>query len=163
MKFNLTESYIIKCKEEYDEDSSSENWEAVILISDEGKVIGMTNGDNVQLILGDYSKDGNNIKVELYRFFDQPRSSVYLYEFPSDYSKESDIWGTFSCFVEGGIDQIGNCYFGFEKYNGDYNKITQYYSNTINSIIKGKDTLKGTIISKIFKPNINKEQDDFVK
>ena len=50
MKFNLTDSYVIRCKEKYDEDGLSESWKAVILISDEGKVIGMTEGDTKQLI-----------------------------------------------------------------------------------------------------------------
>ena len=153
MKFNLTDSYVIRCKEKYDEDGLSESWKAVILISDEGKVIGMTEGDTKQLILGNYLDDGN-IRVELYRFFDKS-GPVYLYQFPSEYSKKNNVFGTFSVIAYRGLGGLGDCYFDFEKYIGNYDEIIQYYRNAINSINERKDILKCSIISQVLEPNIN--------
>ena len=158
MTFNLSESYRIMCNEKCDDQDLYETWDATLLVSDEGKVIGMTNGDNKQLIVGYYSnKDG--IEIELYRFF-EPNGRVYLYHFPSEYSTEEDFYGTFSVFVHNGLGGLGDCYFNFEKYVGDYKEITDLYVDTIARAKKDNDTLKLSVINQVFNPNVNEQDSD---
>jgi len=155
MTFNLIEAYHIKCDEKYDEYDLSENWEAILLFSDDGKVIGTTSGDNKQLIVGNYSNN-DNTQMQLYRFFDD-NGRVCLYQFPSEYSTKNDPFGTFGVFGNQGLGGLGNCYFHLKKYIGDYKEITDFYVNSINSIRENKDIFKLSIINQVFNPNINRQ------
>ena len=148
LNFYLVNSFIIKCSETYDDDYIRYEWEGIILVSDNGTVIGISNyndSDERQLIIGKYKED-KSFQIELYKFFEE-KGMVYLYNYPSEYSTQNDVFGSFSVFGQRSLGGLGDCAFELEEYKGTYSEIVEFYEDTISKIKEQKDFFKISIIS----------------